>query len=71
MQNAVPLRVELGLAQDRRPRVPHDVVARAIHATDHQPQHFDRGLSAKQRKDQRLDDAERTSDGARVSPRFR
>ena len=42
MQDAVPLLVELGLAQDRFPGVAHDVVAGTILAADHQPQHFDR-----------------------------
>ena len=70
MQDAVPLPVELGLAQDRFPGLPHDVVAGTILAPDHQPQHFDGGSSAEQREDQRLDDAERASNRARVSPRF-
>ena len=70
MQDAVPLPVELGLAQDRFPGLPHDVVAGTILASDHQPQHFDGGSSAEQREDQRLDDAERASNRARVSPRF-
>ena len=70
MQDAVPLLVELGLAQDRFPGLPHDVVAGTILAPDHQPQHFDGGSSTEQREDQRLDDAERASNRARVSPRF-
>ena len=70
MQDAVPLLVELGLSQDRFPGVAHDVVAGTILVPDHQPQHFNRGSSAEQRKDQRLDDAERASNRARVSPRF-
>ena len=70
MQDAVPLPVELGLAQDRFPGLPHDVVAGTILAPDHQPQHFDGGSSAEQGEDQRLDDAERASNRARVSPRF-
>ncbi len=69
MEDAVPLPVELG-AQDRFPRLLHDVVAGPILAADHQPQHFNRGSSAEQREDERLDDAERASNRARVSPRF-
>jgi hypothetical protein len=70
MQDAVPLPVELGLSKDRFPGLTHDVVAGTILADDHQPQHFNRGFSAEQRKDQRLDDAEHASNRARISPRF-
>ena len=56
--------------EDRFPGLPHDVVAGTILAPDHQPQHFDGGSSAEQGEDQRLDDAERASNRARVSPRF-
>ena len=83
MQDAVPLVVEVGLAQDRFPGLPHDVVAGAFllrrrrdHRARinlvpcHQSQHFDGRSSAEQRKDQRLDDAERAANRARVSPRF-
>ena len=70
VEDAVPFPVELGLPQDRSPGLPHDVVAGTILPPDHQPQHFDGGSSAEQREDQRLDDAERASHRARVSPRF-
>ena len=70
MQDAVPFLVELGLAQDWFPCLAHDVVAGTILAPDHQPQHFDGTSTAEQREDQRLDDAERAADGARVSPRL-
>ena len=70
MQDAVPLLVELALAQDRRPGLPHDVVTGPILAARHQPKHFNGGSSAEQRENQWLDDAERASNGARVSPRF-
>ena len=70
MQDAVPFRVELGRAQDRCPGLPHDVVAGTILVSHHQPEHFDRRPSTEQGEDQRLDDAERAADRARVSPRF-
>ena len=70
MQDAVPLLLELGLAQDRLPGFLHDVVAGTILAPGNQPEHLDWASSAEQREDQRLDDAERASDCARVSPRF-
>ena len=70
MQDAVPLPVELALAQDRVPGLPHDVVTGAILASHHQPQHFNERSSAEQGEDQWLDDAERASNRARVSPRF-
>ena len=70
VQNAVPGLVELRLTQDRFPGLPHDVVAGTILAPDHQPKHLDWGPAAEQREDQRLDDAERASNRARVSPRF-
>ncbi len=70
MQDAVPLPIELGVAQDRFPCLAHDVVAGTVLAPDHQPQHFNGSSSAEQREDQRLDDAERTSNRARVSPRL-
>ena len=70
VQDAVPFRVELGLPQDRFPGLPHDVVAGTVLSRDHQPQHFDGRSSAEQGEDQRLDDAERAANRARVSPRF-
>ncbi len=70
VQDAVPLPVELALAQDWRPGLPHDVVTGPILACHHQPQHFNGGSSAEQGEDQWLDDAERASNRARVSPRF-
>ena len=70
MQDAVPFLVELGFAQNWFPCLAHDVVAGTILAPDHQPQYFDGTSTAEQREDQRLDDAERAADGARVSPRF-
>ena len=48
MQDAVPLPVELGFAQDRFPGLPHDVVAGTILVSDHQPKHFDRRSSTEQ-----------------------
>ena len=44
VQDAVPLPVELGVAQDRIPGLPHDVVAGTILASHHQPQHFNRRI---------------------------
>ena len=70
MQHAIPLLFELGLGQDRFPGLLHDVVAGTILVTDHQPQHFDGCSSAEQGKNQRLDDTERPSNRARVSPRL-
>ena len=70
MQDAVPLLVELGLSENRFPGVADDVVAGTILVHDHHPQHFDRGPSAEQWKDERLDDAERASNRARIPPRF-
>ncbi len=70
MQDAVPFRVELARAQDGLPGLPHDVVAGTILVADDQPQHFNSGSSAEQGENQRLDDADRASNRARVSPRF-
>src|SRR6266571_5865769 len=70
MQETVPLSAEFGLAQDWFPGLPHDVVAGTVLASGHEPQHFDGGSSAEQWEDQRLDDAERAANCARVSPRF-
>ena len=71
MQDAVPLGVEVGgFPEYRLPGLAHDVVAGTILARGHQAQHFERSSSAEQGEDQRLDDAERASDRARVSPRF-
>ena len=70
MQDAVPLLVELVLAQHWGPRLPHDVVAGTILASHHQPQHFNGRSPAEQGEDQRLDDTERASHRPHVSPRF-
>ncbi len=70
VQDAVPLALELARTQDRVPGLPHDVVAGALLASHDQPQHFDGGSAAEQRKNQRLDDAERTANRTRVAPRF-
>ncbi len=70
VQQPVPLFVELVLAEDRCPGLAHDLVPGTILAAHHDAKHFDCRPSAEQGKDQRLDDAERTSNGARVAPRF-
>ena len=70
MQHAVPLLVELTFAENRFPRLPHDVVAGTLLASDHEPQQFDRAAPPVERQDQRLDDTHGSANRARVSPRF-
>ena len=70
MEDTVPLRVELSLTKNRRQRLAHDLVTGTILARRKQSEYFNGGLAVEQREDQRLDDAERAADGARVAPRL-
>ena len=70
MQDAVPLAVEPRPRPGSVSRSPAGCRSRDDPCPDHQPQHLDGALSTEQGEDQRLDDAERAADRARVSPRF-
>ena len=71
MEHAVPLAVEFARTQDRVPGLPHNVVAGTLLVSYDQPQHLKGASSAEQRKNQRLDHAERTANRTRVAPTLR